>query len=127
VRASTRLTEAAKALATRDYVRGISRLSTLPNKTASTNLVVQVLILLVAGTATPATTISTTLATFSSTTITKRKRVIRNRATAGYLRKTPATSASDRVRSRSKRVVVRAVLVDLLNSVAVLRGATRNN
>jgi hypothetical protein len=31
VRASTRLTEAAKALATRDYVRGISGLSTLPN------------------------------------------------------------------------------------------------
>jgi hypothetical protein len=30
--ASTRLTEAAKALATRNYVRGISRLSTLPNK-----------------------------------------------------------------------------------------------
>jgi hypothetical protein len=31
VRASTRLIEAAKALATRDYVRGISRLSALSN------------------------------------------------------------------------------------------------
>jgi hypothetical protein len=31
VRACTRLLVAAKALATRDYVRGISRLSTLPN------------------------------------------------------------------------------------------------
>jgi hypothetical protein len=31
VRACTRLSEAAKALATRDYVRGISGLSTLPN------------------------------------------------------------------------------------------------
>jgi hypothetical protein len=31
VRASTRLTEAAKALATRDHVRGISGPSTLPN------------------------------------------------------------------------------------------------
>jgi hypothetical protein len=32
VRACTRLSEAAKALATRDHVRGISRPSTLPNK-----------------------------------------------------------------------------------------------
>jgi hypothetical protein len=32
VRASTRLTEAAKALATRNYVRGISRLLALSNK-----------------------------------------------------------------------------------------------
>jgi hypothetical protein len=31
VRACTRLLVAAKALATRDHVRGISRLSTLPN------------------------------------------------------------------------------------------------
>jgi hypothetical protein len=31
VRACTRLLEVAKALATRDYVRGISGLSTLPN------------------------------------------------------------------------------------------------
>jgi hypothetical protein len=31
VRAYTRLLVATKALATRDYVRGISRLSTLPN------------------------------------------------------------------------------------------------
>jgi hypothetical protein len=31
VRACTRLLVAAKALATRDYVRGISKLSTLPN------------------------------------------------------------------------------------------------
>jgi hypothetical protein len=38
MRASTRLTEAAKALATRDYVRGISRLSTLPNRTTIGNL-----------------------------------------------------------------------------------------
>jgi hypothetical protein len=32
VRAYIRLLETAKALATRDYVRGISRLSTLPNR-----------------------------------------------------------------------------------------------
>jgi hypothetical protein len=35
VRAYTRLLEAAKALTTRDYVRGISRLSTLFNRYAN--------------------------------------------------------------------------------------------
>jgi len=34
VRASTRLTEAAKALATRDHVRGISGLSALSNSSS---------------------------------------------------------------------------------------------
>jgi hypothetical protein len=37
VRACTRLLVAAKALATRDYVRGISRPSTLPNILDSSN------------------------------------------------------------------------------------------
>jgi hypothetical protein len=87
----------------------------------------QVFILLVIRTTTPATTISITLATFFSITITNRKRIIRSRATAGYLRKTPTISASNRVRSRSKCVVIRAVVVNLLNSVAILRSATRNN
>jgi hypothetical protein len=87
----------------------------------------QVFILLVTRTTILATTISTTLATFFSITITKRKYIIRSRVTAGCLRKTPAINASNRVRSRSKRFVMRAIFINLLNSVAIFRSATRNN